>query len=574
MALNNYQDADFTPDITPSDVRPTMGTYNSPQTFRFWCQKVLPLVYDDSLSYYELLCKVVDYLNKTMEDVNTAVQDVANLNSAFGSLENHVNASETALLQAYNDLQDYVNTYFNNLDVQEEINNKLDVMAEDGTLDTILLPYFNTYTEATNAVIDGRFATQNDILNNQNNKIAVLEGRMDGFSSLPDGSLSTAADAELIDIRVGADGTTYPTAGDAVRGQVSKLKSALKDYNAYNKLSDLTHLSRTHNGITWLWNNNDCTVTGTASAVENIDFYSSANAMPNGFVAGGTYSLVYNSNNINFIVYAYVDSSPQIILNTKISGTFTIPANATGMIIRLNITNGTTVNEIISPYILTAPSNQMLSEQIKNNTDDIMAVQNGYSYLWGYSNFENGSLSYGAINKAIKYRVSSNDIMEFPYPVTLTVANNYKIGVNTFTSGEYAADSGWKTGSYIVPANTQFKVVIARGTENTSEVADVSEFVKQVTFETQIQQYADQINNIIPHTTNILLSQLEQGSMNSDTGGDDNNYRATASARTSYIMQAINDIVIQGKLTEYPNARFYVYFYNSNGDYITSSGWK
>ena len=32
-------------------------------TFKFWCQKVLPLVYDDSLSYYELLCKVVDYIN-------------------------------------------------------------------------------------------------------------------------------------------------------------------------------------------------------------------------------------------------------------------------------------------------------------------------------------------------------------------------------------------------------------------------------------------------------------------------------------------------------------------------------
>ena len=38
--------------------------------FRFWCSKVLPLVYDDSLSYYELLCKIVKYLNNTMEDVN------------------------------------------------------------------------------------------------------------------------------------------------------------------------------------------------------------------------------------------------------------------------------------------------------------------------------------------------------------------------------------------------------------------------------------------------------------------------------------------------------------------------
>lgn len=39
--------------------------------FRFWCQKVLPLVYDDSLSYYEVLCKIVQYLNKVIEDVNS-----------------------------------------------------------------------------------------------------------------------------------------------------------------------------------------------------------------------------------------------------------------------------------------------------------------------------------------------------------------------------------------------------------------------------------------------------------------------------------------------------------------------
>ena len=38
--------------------------------FRFWCQKVLPLVYDNSLSYYEVLCKVVQYLNGLIDDVN------------------------------------------------------------------------------------------------------------------------------------------------------------------------------------------------------------------------------------------------------------------------------------------------------------------------------------------------------------------------------------------------------------------------------------------------------------------------------------------------------------------------
>ena len=42
---------------------------NTLKPFRFWCQHVLPLVYDDSLSYYELLNKVVNYLNEMAEKV-------------------------------------------------------------------------------------------------------------------------------------------------------------------------------------------------------------------------------------------------------------------------------------------------------------------------------------------------------------------------------------------------------------------------------------------------------------------------------------------------------------------------
>lgn len=32
--------------------------------FRFWCQKILPAVYDDSLSYYEVICKLIDKVNE------------------------------------------------------------------------------------------------------------------------------------------------------------------------------------------------------------------------------------------------------------------------------------------------------------------------------------------------------------------------------------------------------------------------------------------------------------------------------------------------------------------------------
>lgn len=34
------------------------------------CQKILPLVYDDSLSYYENLCKLTSKMNEIIDDIN------------------------------------------------------------------------------------------------------------------------------------------------------------------------------------------------------------------------------------------------------------------------------------------------------------------------------------------------------------------------------------------------------------------------------------------------------------------------------------------------------------------------
>ena len=37
--------------------------------FRFWAHKVLPLVYDESLSYYEIICKIVQHLGEIDEEI-------------------------------------------------------------------------------------------------------------------------------------------------------------------------------------------------------------------------------------------------------------------------------------------------------------------------------------------------------------------------------------------------------------------------------------------------------------------------------------------------------------------------
>lgn len=96
-----------------------------PKNFREWCNHtmpVLPQVYGDELSYYELLNKVIERLN----DIGITI----------------------------NELIEYVNHYFDSLDVQNMINKKLDEMAQDGTLESLIMPIY-TYDLTKLSSFDG-----------------------------------------------------------------------------------------------------------------------------------------------------------------------------------------------------------------------------------------------------------------------------------------------------------------------------------------------------------------------------------------------------------------------------------
>ena len=130
--------------------------------FLGWLANNIPAVYDNTMSYYEELVSLIKYLQDT-------VIPALNANSE----------AITVISNAVEQLQKYVDDYFKNLDVQEEINNKLDEMAEDGTLQEIITAYIQANVAWTfDTVADMKLAT---------NLVNGSYARTLGFRSINDG---------------------------------------------------------------------------------------------------------------------------------------------------------------------------------------------------------------------------------------------------------------------------------------------------------------------------------------------------------------------------------------------------
>lgn len=125
---------------------------NNLKPFPKFCYSIgyIPTSYKVSMTYEEQLIWLCDYLE------NTVIPVVNNNGQAVEELQN-----------LYIELKNYVDNYFENLDIQTEINNKLDEMADSGELTEILTSYlelkciygYNTIAEMKEAenLADGSF---------------------------------------------------------------------------------------------------------------------------------------------------------------------------------------------------------------------------------------------------------------------------------------------------------------------------------------------------------------------------------------------------------------------------------
>lgn len=170
---------------------------------------VFPTAFTDAMTYYECLAYLVKYLEETV----------------IPAVNENAEAVEE-LQELYIQLKTFVDTYFDNLDVQKEINNKLDQMAEAGTLQEIITTYIQANVAWTfDTVADMKLAT---------NLVNGSYAQTLGFHSVDDGGgalykISNTGTANEHDVI--AVGSLYATI-------VTPVIATPEMYGAYG---DLTH---------------------------------------------------------------------------------------------------------------------------------------------------------------------------------------------------------------------------------------------------------------------------------------------------------------------------------------------
>ena len=164
----------------------------------YWCNKILPLVYDDSLSYYEVLCKTSAKLNEVITNTN-------GLLDAWNTYKNDIDAAfgeyTAELDKKFNDLSDEMNANF--VRYKQTVNNEIrvefdkqdkklraqdvkiaeqdeQITAISDKVNSFIIEYNKTIAEIPSMVVDAVNAWLNDDTH-YNKIVADLAGSIQGL---------------------------------------------------------------------------------------------------------------------------------------------------------------------------------------------------------------------------------------------------------------------------------------------------------------------------------------------------------------------------------------------------------
>lgn len=162
----------------------------------FWCQKVIPLVFDDSLSYYEAICKFMQKLNEVISALNNNALCIDELQDKYIILQKNFDALEekwkefktyienefntfkteittkeenfeTTINNEFTSFKNYVENYLNNIDVASFVNTKIDEMIASGEFNTLIQNALSSLVAGDGIKIEnGTISSENYYLKN------------------------------------------------------------------------------------------------------------------------------------------------------------------------------------------------------------------------------------------------------------------------------------------------------------------------------------------------------------------------------------------------------------------------
>lgn len=360
----------------------------------------------DALTNYELLCKVVDYLNKTVSNVDLLNDEI----------------------QEFRD-------YFNTLDVQEEIDNKLDKMAESGELGEIISRYLTPIIEVQNQHIDSQdliienfqSSVNNEINTFKNNTNATLDSFDDRLSSLASGApIPVSSTSDMTDTTkvylLTTDGNWYYydgedwTSGGTYQatnvsdGSIDVLKLSSNLQNNFLKYYDLVETFDHYTNYFCKVNSSNKIVTENSTSF-CYDVYD--------LTINNIYQVTGGINYSNCIGIIVADSSDNVIYssettphpNDRISQQLLFRANSNNLKLYVSYEqSGTTNYQRLNFHQVYVLNNVYLNDNFNFSPNELYTYENGYGSYDGKLVANNGSTAHVYnMQKGRKYTVTAEN---------------------------------------------------------------------------------------------------------------------------------------------------------------------